>query len=143
MQNREVPLRRLVVVVVAASLATGALTGCAGWTTDPELTLRVDSRIDRPLLVYVNGDWVGTFPAGAERGDITTGAHDGPPWRIEARTDAGLVLVAADVAAAPAPGTGEGAAADTACGEVTVWAGDTRPDVVPPDVPDGSDAPCE
>ena len=46
-----------------------SLAGCAGWTTDPALTLHVDSAIDRPLLVYVNDDWVGTIPAGATDAD--------------------------------------------------------------------------
>jgi hypothetical protein len=135
--------RRSVARGAAVAVIALVVAGCAGFTADPALTLGLDNATDRPVLVTVNGDWVGTFPAGAERGDITIGAHGGPPWRIEVRTDGGLVLVAAEVAEAPATGTGQGAAADTACGEVTVWAGDTRPDVVPPDAPDGSEAPCE
>jgi hypothetical protein len=57
----------------ALALAASLLGGCAGWTTNPALTLHVDSSLDLPLLVYVNGDWVGTIPAGATG---AAGAHD-------------------------------------------------------------------
>lgn len=121
-----------------AWLVSGALlAGCAGFTSDPALQLGLDNATDRPVLVYVNDEWVGTFPAGTLKEDITTGAHGGPPWRLEARTDTGVVLVAAEVAAMPLQGTGEGAAAETSCGEIALWAGDTRPDVVPSDVTGG------
>jgi len=126
-QNREVPLRRLVVVVVAASLATGALTGCAGWTTDPELTLRVDSRIDRPLLVYVNGDWVGTIPAGATDATIPAGGHGGPPWTAEGRVASGTALVTLPIPAAPAAGEGLTTTAVLACGTITMTVGEADP----------------
>jgi hypothetical protein len=120
--------------VIAVALL---VAGCAGFTADPALRLGLDNATDRPVLVYVNDEWVGTFPAGTTRDDITTGAHGGPPWRLEARTDKGIVLVAAEVASPPTQGAGEGAAAETTCGDITVWSGDTRPDLVPPDVPAG------
>jgi hypothetical protein len=117
----------LLVAATAAALALAlavAVAGCAGFSADP--TLR---------LGYVNGEWVGTFAAGAQNDDIPSGAHGGPPWRLEARTDAGVVLVTAEVAAAPPSGTGTGATAGTACGDISLWAGDTRPDVQPSDAP--------
>ncbi len=69
------------------------VAGCAGWTTDPELTLHVDSGIDRPLLVYVNGDWVGTIPAGATDATVPASGHGGPPWTAEGRVASGTVLI--------------------------------------------------
>jgi hypothetical protein len=134
-------VRSLAVALVAA-LITPLVAGCAGFTGAPALVLGLDNATDRPALVYVNGEWVGTFPPGTERNDITTGPHGGPPWRIEARTDAGLILVAAEIAEAPPPGEGAGAAAATTCGDVSVWAGDSRPDVVPPNLP-GRETPCD
>ena len=49
----------------AGLMAALLVAGCAGWTTEPALTLHVNSAIDRPLLVYVTDDWVGTIPTGA------------------------------------------------------------------------------
>jgi hypothetical protein len=128
----------LLVAATAAALALAlavAVAGCAGFSADPTLRLGLENATDRPVLVYVNGEWVGTFAAGAQNDDIPSGAHGGPPWRLEARTDAGVVLVTAEVAAAPPSGTGTGATAGTACGDISLWAGDTRPDVQPSDAP--------
>lgn len=47
------------------------------------------------------------------------------------------MLVATEVTEAPPEGEGESAAAETTCGEIWVWAGDTPPTGVPPDVPAG------
>jgi hypothetical protein len=114
---------------------TALLAGCAGWTTDPELTLRVDSRIDRPLLVYVNDDWVGTIPAGAIDATVPAGGHGGPPWTAEGRTAAGRVLVSLEIPAPPSAGEGLSATALTACGTITMSVGD--PDPGPSPLPPG------
>jgi hypothetical protein len=122
----------------ALTLASALIAaGCAGTPGDPALQLGLDNATDRPVLVHVNGDWIGTYPAGTVRDDIMVGAHGGPPWRLEARTDEGVVLVAAEVASMPLQGAGEGAAAETTCGDIALWAGFARPDVVPADVPSG------
>lgn len=112
-------------LALGAALLAGSLAGCAGFTADPALTLGLYSGLDRPALLYVNDEWVGTFPAGGQRNDITTSAHGGPPWRIEARTDAGVTLVAFEVAGEAA--LPDGAAVATSCGDITVWAGEARP----------------
>lgn len=125
------------------ALAAGALlaAGCAGWTTDPALTLHVDSRIDRPLLVYVNGDWVGTIPAGATDATVPAAGHGGPPWTVEGRVASGAVLV---TLAVPAPGETVAASVAAACGTLTVTAGAPVPgrSAAPP-APAASLAPCE
>lgn len=127
-------------LALGAALLAGSLAGCAGFTADPALTLGLDSGLDRPALLYVNDEWVGTFPAGGQRDDITTGAHGGPPWRIEARTDAGVTLVAFEVAGEAA--LPDGAAVATSCGDISVWAGEARPAALEPDA--ASDlSPCD
>jgi len=123
-------MSRLAALVGAVALASA---GCAGFTANPTLRLGLDNATDRPVLVYVNGDWVGTFPSGTVKDDIATGAHGGPPWRLEARTDAGVVLVTAEVAVTPPPGTGKGSSAGTTCGDIAIWAGDVRPVIPSPD----------
>lgn len=130
----------------AVALAAGALlaAGCAGWTTDPALTLHVDSRIDRPLLVYVNGDWVGTIPAGATDATVPAAGHGGPPWTVEGRVASGAVLVTLAVPAVPAPGETVAASVAAACGTLTVTAGAPVPgrSAAQP-APAASLAPCE
>jgi len=120
------------------------LAACAGWTTDPELTLHVDSRIDRPLLVYVNEDWVGTIPAGATDATIPAGGHAGPPWTAEGRVASGAVLVTLPIPAAPAAGEGLTTTAVTACGTITMRVGapDPGPSLAPL-APGAELTPCE
>lgn len=114
--------------MLAIPLATAALlAGCAGWTTDPELTLHVDSRIDRPLLVYVNGDWVGTIPAGATGRTVPAGGHGGPPWTAEGRVASGTTLVTLAIPAAPAAGEGLATTVALACGTITLSVGEREP----------------
>jgi len=141
--SRRVPSRR---VPVAASLLAAAalLAGCAGWTTDPELTLHVDSRIDRPLLVYVNDDWVGTIPAGDTNATIPASGHGGPPWTAEGRVASGTVLITLPIPAAPASGEGITTTALTACGTITMRVGDPDPgpSLAPP-APGAELPPCD
>jgi hypothetical protein len=127
--------------ILVASLLAG---GCAGWTTDPALTLHVDSRIDRPLLVYVNGDWVGTIPAGATDATVPAGGHGGPPWTAEGRLDSGTVLVTLPIPAAPAEGEGVTTTVVTACGAITMTAGapEPGPSLAPP-APGAELPPCD
>jgi len=114
--------------LAAVLVATTALVaGCAGWTTNPGLTLHVDSAIDRPLLSYVNGDWVGTIPAGATDATVPASGHGGPPWRAEARVASGTVLATLQVPAAPASGQAITSTVFLACGTLTLTAGTPVP----------------
>ena len=117
---------------LACGVAAFLLAGCAGWTTDPQLTLHVDSAIDRPLLVYVNGDWVGTIPAGATDATIPAGGHGGAPWTAEGRVASGTVLVTLPIPAEPAPGEGVSTTAVLACGTITMRVGMPVPSATPP-----------
>ena len=135
---------RLRSVVAALVAAAALLAGCAGWTTDPALTLHVDSRIDRPLLVYVNGDWVGTIPAGATDATVPAAGHGGPPWTAEGRVASGIVLVRLAVPAMPASGEGLATAAITACGTITLRVGAAEPTAsTAPPASGASPAPCD
>jgi hypothetical protein len=128
----------------AASVAAMLVAGCAGWTTDPAVTIHVDSRIDRPLLVYVNDDWVGTIPAGAIDAVVPASGHGGPPWTAEGRVASGAVLITMPIPAAPAPGDGLTTTAVTACGTITMTVGepDPGPSLAPP-APGAELPPCD
>ena len=136
--------RRPVAPAALAMLAALALAGCAGWTTSPGLTLHVDSAIDRPLLVYVNGDWVGTIPAGATDAVVPAAGHGGPPWTAEGRVASGTVLISVPIPAALASGQAVTSTAFLACGTVTLTAGTPVPGPQPqPPGPDVELASCD
>jgi len=124
-------MRRGIATGLVVASAASVLAGCAGWTTSPELTLHVDSAIDRPLLVYVNGDWVGTIPAGVTDAVVPAAGHGGPPWTAEGRASSGTVLVALQIPAVPASGQAITSTAFVACGTLTMTAGSPVPGPLP------------
>ncbi len=132
-------LRRAAVVALLAAL----LGGCAGWTTTPALTLLVSSTIDQPLLVYVNGDWVGTIPAGSTDATVPAAGHGGPPWTAEGRLASGTVVATLTIPAAPGSGQAVTTTVVLACGAITMTDGTPgpRPSLVPP-APGASLPPC-
>lgn len=117
--------------IAALAVATSLLAGCAGWTTNPALTLRVDSTIDRPLLVYVNGDWVGTIPADITGTTVPASGHGGPPWTVDGRTSSGSTLITLRIDRTPAGGDGLTATAELACGQITFTVGSASPGPTP------------
>ena len=121
------PCRARVQFAAVGVMAALLVAGCAGWTTNPELTLHVNSAIDRPLLVYVNGDWVGTIPAGATDAVVPAAGHGGPPWTAEGRVASGTVLVTMPIPAALASGQAVTSTVFLACGTLTMTAGTTVP----------------
>jgi len=136
--------RRPVAPAALAVLAALAVAGCAGWTTSPGLTLHVDSAIDRPLLVYVNGDWVGTIPAGAADAVVPAAATAARPGRPRAAWRAARFLISVPIPAAPASGQAVSSTAFLACGTVTLTAGTPVPGPRPqPPGPDVELASCD
>jgi hypothetical protein len=115
----------------ALALAASLLAGCAGWTTNPALTLRVDSAIDRPLLVYVNNEWVGTIPAEATSATVPASGHGGPPWTVDGRTSSGSTLITLRVDRTPTAGDGVTTTAALACGQITFTVGSANPGPTP------------
>lgn len=95
-------VRAVLLVALTGALTGSLVAGCAGWSANPGLTVRIASGLDRPLLVYVNNDWVGTIPERSGTTTVPAAGHGGPPWHVEARTDAGRVLATLDVPAADA-----------------------------------------
>ena len=128
----------------AGLMAALLVAGCAGWTTEPALTLHVNSAIDRPLLVYVNDDWVGTIPTGATDAVVPASGHGGPPWTAEGRLASGTVLITLPIPAPPAAGGGLTRTAVTSCGTITLTVGapEHGPSAAPP-APGVELAPCE
>jgi hypothetical protein len=135
---------RAIRAAFAVAFAVLLVGGCAGWTTTPALTLHVDSRIDRPLLVYVNDDWVGTIPAGATDATVPAAGHGGPPWTAEGRVANGTVLITLPIPAAPEQGEGLTTTSVTACGTITMTVGapDPGPSLAPP-APGAELPPCD
>jgi hypothetical protein len=128
--------RRAAVGLVVGALSA-SLTGCAGLIGGHEFSIGLDNDTDRPVELFIDGRSVGSVGVGSTQNRGGVHAPGDGPWRIEARTATGVVLVAAEVAEVPPAGQGVGAAAATTCGDITIWAGDTRPDVVVPDVTGG------
>ena len=144
MTSRRPSWRTAALAGAAGATVAALLAGCAGWTTAPALTLRVDSRIDRPLLVYVNGDWVGTIPADTADATVPASGHGGPPWTAEGRVANGTVLITLPIPAAPASGEGITTTAVTACGTITMAVGAPEPDpALAPPAPGAELPPCD
>ena len=88
--------------VATAALVGLAVAGCAGWSSNPVLTLHVTSSVDRPLLIYVNDAWVGTIAARAGEIAVPVSGSIPAPYAVQARTDKGRVLGSLEVSAAQA-----------------------------------------
>lgn len=111
--------------VLAVLLLVGLIaSGCAGWSSNPALTLHVMSSVDRPLLIYVNDAWVGTIPARAGALDVPVSGSSTAPYAVQARTDRGRVLGSLLVSAAQAQDPA-GVSADVvlACGTLRLAVG--------------------
>jgi hypothetical protein len=142
--RRNHPIAGRAGALALVALVALLVTGCAGWTTSPELTLHVNSAIDRPLLVYVNGDWVGTIPAGAADAVVPATGHGGPPWTAEGRVASGTVLATLQIPIASALGEAITTTVFLACGTLTMTAGAPVPGPQPqPPGPGVELPPCD
>lgn len=111
-------------VVVVAVLALVSLSGCAPGDAVP---IRIQNDTNVPVGLYVNGDWLGTYPAGAN----TTVSFDRPiaaPWAVELRSpsDAALLRLDANGGALEAARDGRYGAGESIglpCGELTAILG--------------------
>ncbi|HEY7522731.1 MAG TPA: hypothetical protein VH720_03630, partial [Candidatus Limnocylindrales bacterium] len=83
------------VVLAAAATIAAVVAGCVGLGGGPTFEVGVDNRTDRPVLLAINGHWIGTYPAGTLSDGIVVSGHGEPPWRLEAATESGIMLVAA------------------------------------------------
>lgn len=133
---------RLVVALVALALAT---SGCAR-TAVADITITLDNLTDTPIGLYVNGDWVGTYPAGAAA-EQPLGDHGGAPYAVEARSDSGAVLAMVGVNEAQARALAEDGPAvaieqGVPCGIVRIVVGELGPDEAPAPAASISPGPC-
>ena len=132
---------------IAVALATLALatSGCAR-TAVAGITITLDNRTDTPIGLYVNGEWVGTYPAGATT-EQPLGDHGGAPYAVEARSDSGAVLAMVGVNEAQARALAEDGPAvaieqGVPCGVVRIVVGELGPDEVPAPAASVPPGPC-
>ncbi|MGK2851912.1 MAG: hypothetical protein ACSLFN_13495 [Candidatus Limnocylindrales bacterium] len=81
--------RGVVILGLVAAMAIG-MSACARMGVG-DIPITLDNLTDTPVGLYVNGDWVGTYPAGASTTQ-TLGDHGGAPYDVEVRTESGAVL---------------------------------------------------
>lgn len=133
---------RLVVALVALVLAT---SGC-GRTAVADITITLDNLTDTPIGLYVNGDWIGTYPAGATT-EQPLGDHGGAPYAVEGRSDSGAVLATVRVNEAQAQDLAEAGQAvaieqGVPCGVVRIVVGELGPNEVPAPAASVPPGPC-
>ena len=108
----------------AALLLCGlALGGCVP-TMGGEVRVHVENGTDAAVAVYVNGGWVGTYPAGATTSASIAG-HGGPPYTVVSEDSRGMVLTTTQVASSDAASIASGAtlmetSTNVGCGEVRI-----------------------
>ena len=122
-------------LALIAVLATGCTSG----------PLHIDNATDISVGVYLDGNWVGTYAAGAS-GQATI-AGQGRPSTIEVRSPSGAVLMSLlvnddQLAAAAAGGFGNGSSIGLPCGVVTVIIGQLSPDAVLAPAESNPPGPC-
>ena len=81
----------------ALLLGALALVGCMAAAAG-EVRIHIDNQTDAPVAVYVNGGWVGTYPADATSSAPLDG-HGGPPYTVVSEDPRGAVLTSTEVAA--------------------------------------------
>lgn len=88
-------------------LCAVTLGGCV-FPIGGDVRVHIDNQTDAPVAVYVNGGWVGTYPAGTTTSAPIAG-HGGPPYTVVSEGPGGAVLtttqVATDEAASIASGS--------------------------------------
>ncbi|MEO6206570.1 MAG: hypothetical protein ABIP77_01290 [Candidatus Limnocylindrales bacterium] len=131
--------------VVALVALVFAVSGCSR-TAVADITISLDNLTDTPIGLYVNGEWVGTYPAGATT-EQPLGDHGGAPYSVEARSGSGAVLATVGVneAQAQTPAqAGQGLAVEQGvpCGIVRIVVGELGPDAVPAPAASVSPGPC-
>jgi len=83
-------MRRAVISLLLLVAFAAATSGCARMAVG-DIPITLDNLTDTPVGLYVNGDWVGTYPAGASTTQ-TLGGHGGAPYDVEVRSASGAVL---------------------------------------------------
>ncbi|MEX2183445.1 MAG: hypothetical protein WEC14_03295 [Chloroflexota bacterium] len=131
---------------LAATLVIAlAIAGCARMApSDIQITL--DNGTDTPVGLYVNDDWVGTYPAGGTTRQ-PLGDHGGAPYEVEIRSPSGAVLATVGVNDAQAGSISDGGLAialeqRVPCGIVRLVVGELAPNNTPVPAASVPPGPC-
>lgn len=147
------PLRSLVATILVTAAMASGLAGCAApassATPAAGFTLHVDNGSTMAVDFTVNGTARAAIGAGGTL-EVAKGTLGAMPWAVQLVSPAGSILAEATVDAslvcAPTATGGTSCAqtlafAHLACGDITLWAGDTPPPI-PPIAP-GTGLPCD
>jgi hypothetical protein len=132
--------------VLLACLAVVVLAGCS--TLSPprpgEVLAHLWNTTDEPVGLYVNGQWVGTYPEDSSIA-VPIAGHGGPPWSVTAQDQTGAVLANAIVSVEDAAGLASGervveSSATIGCGLIRIMAGTAE--AVAESIPQGGEDPA-
>jgi hypothetical protein len=98
-------VRRIGTLAIALLLLV-SMAACSR-TAASDITITLDNLTDTPVGLYINDEWVGTYPAGASVQE-PLGDHGGAPYVVDVRTPAGTSLARANVNEAQAASITDG-----------------------------------
>jgi hypothetical protein len=138
-------VRRIPTLAIAVALLV-SMAACSR-TAASDITITLDNLTDTPVGLYVNDEWVGTYPAGASVQE-PLGDHGGAPYVVDVRTPAGTSLARANVNEAQAASMAEGGAAVAVeqglpCGIVRLVIGELAEDEAPAPAERVAPGPCD
>ena len=107
-------------------LCAMTLVGC-GLPFGGDVRVHIENGTDAPVAVYVNGGWVGTYPAGA-RTSAPIAGHGGPPYTVVSEDQRGMVLTTTQIASSDAASIASGStlmetSTNVGCGEIRIVIG--------------------
>jgi hypothetical protein len=137
-------VRPIAASVVAIALILAVL-GCSRAGVEG-IPITVDNLTDTPVGLYVNDEWVGTYPPGATIRE-PLGDHGGAPYVVEVRTPSGRSLISAGVNEAQAASLTDGGPAVASelgvpCGIVRLVIGELAEDEAPAPAQSVAPGPC-
>jgi hypothetical protein len=137
-------VRRIPTLAIAVTLLV-SIAACSRTATS-DIIITLDNMTDTPVGLYVNDEWVGTYPAGA-RVQEPLGDHGGAPYVVDVRTPAGTSLARVDVNEAQAASITDGGAAVAAeqglpCGIIRLVIGELAANEAPAPAESVAPGPC-
>jgi hypothetical protein len=129
-------------VLLAAALVAGCESFGGGAVPSGAATIGMVNATSGPVAIYVNGVWVGTYPAWSEERAIPVFGRGGPPWNVQFRTPGDLVVGGLEIG-----GIDDGGSSSdwqSTCGRFVTWSGEQPADVpaLDPAAPRPPDPPC-
>lgn len=131
---------------LAAAIAMLVVSVACSRTAVADITITMDNQTDTPVGLYVNDEWVGTYPAGASVQE-PLGDHGGAPYVVDVRTPGGTSLARVDVNAAQAAsitGGGPAVASEVGlpCGIIRLVVGELADHEAPAPAESVAPGPC-